>query len=223
MFPGGITMARYLRIAALVLAGVTTTQSQPGPSNGDEVCACQPGFYQFTLDFVQTCQDTTVVKSSGVADTACILTPIGENENVTDLVPAVVSAISVLELNQLSEVVKQTTLTDQNLLSGGVFNYTSIIQSDPSGLNQTSLPKGIQVFLTAENSAGDDLVSFYAIEFTNDCNVAPVLSVGQKIGWTFFVRWNVICLGNNLCCSLIPKFSSILLHCTFLQNTEPAG
>jgi len=205
-----------LWIAALLVGVVTNANSLPaGPrqkrikqvrqqqddsddtddenADAQEICACQPGYYEFTLDFASSCPDSDIEDTVGVVDTACILTTLG-NENVTDLVPATVSAVSILELDQNSQVVAQKTLTDQTLVGGDTFEYTSITETSPGELDDSSkLPKGIQVFLSAQNAMGEDLVNFFAIEYDSaECTIAPILSVGQKIGWASIVRFETL-------------------------------
>lgn len=159
------------------------------PASDEALCACQPGTYVFNLDFGLSCADSNVKEAEGVLDTACILTTIGQ-ENVTDIVPVSVSAVSILELDQNSQVVSQKSLTDQDLANGDSFDYTSITIASPEEIiEEEKLPKGLQVFLSAKNSEGEDLVNFFAIEYDSEfCSDAPILSAGQQIGWTTIVR-----------------------------------
>ncbi|GKY97329.1 hypothetical protein MPSEU_000691300 [Mayamaea pseudoterrestris] len=167
-----------LALSALLLG----TQAQ---DIGVATCACQPATYSFKLNFDLVCADRDVRPGDpGIVDTACVLNPSG-NENVTDLVPVRVSQVQILELDQNLQVIFQTTLED-NFVNGATFSYSSITQTQPNKLNSTSIPKGIQVFLTGRNAAEQDLVNFWAIVYDNDCGVFPLLEVGQQIGWTEF-------------------------------------
>ena len=158
---------------------------------GVTTCSCQPATYEFKLNFNLICSDRDIRPGDpGIIDTACVLNPQGE-EIVEDLVPVRVTEVQILELDQNLQVVSHTTLKD-NFLDGAVFNYSSITQTMPSKLNVTSLPKGIQVFLTGRNAQEQDLVNFWAIVFDNDCGVFPLLEEGQKMGWTAFV--SLFCL-----------------------------
>lgn len=153
---------------------------------GVSTCACQPATYEFTLNFDLTCANRDVQRGDpGIVDSACILNPQG-SENVTDLVPLRVTEIQILELDQELKVVAQSTLRG-SYLNGDVFSYSSITQTQPTMLNATSVPKGIQVFLTGRNAEEQDLVNFWAIVYDNDCGVFPLLNEGQQMGWTIFV------------------------------------
>lgn len=169
------------------LYGLSTLPIASTQEVGVDLCACQPAFYNFTLNLTADCGDSTIDNSiPGVNDVACILNTLG-NENVTDSVPVVVDAIQVLELDQDSQVISQRTI-DRRLTTGDSFNYTSIVASNPAAINATTLPRGIQVFLTGANAAGQSIINFYAILYDNDCSIYPVLEPGQMIGWTQLVR-----------------------------------
>jgi hypothetical protein len=152
---------------------------------GVTTCACQPATYEFTLDFNLGCGDRDVrAGNPGIVDSACVLNTQG-NQNVTDFVPVRVTEIQILELDQNLQVIFQTT-KQGNFINGSVFNYTSITQTMPNKLNSTSIPKGIQVFLTGRNAQEQDLVNFWAIVYDNACGIFPLLTVGEKMGWTIF-------------------------------------
>jgi len=192
-------MQSLVWISSVLLCGIAYTaqathagHSQRIPKQAEasapgEICACQPGSYEFTLNFTSTCTDSNVKGTPGVLDAACILTTRG-NANVTDRQPEIVSAVSIIELDQESQVVAQETRVNQNLMNGDTFTYTSITLTSPDTVSGTSIPKGIQIFLSAENALGEDLVNFFAIEYdSTECSMAPILSLEQRIGWTYFV------------------------------------
>ena len=110
------------------------------------------------------------------------------SENVTDLVPVRVTEVQILELDQNLQVVFMTHLKD-NFLDGDSFNYTSITRTIPDQLNATSVPKGIQLFLTGRNAEEQDVVLSWAIVYDNGCGIFPLLTVGERVGWTTFVRF----------------------------------
>lgn len=175
-------MATITRLLALTTLALGVYSQNIGVST----CACQPSTYTFQLNFDLTCSDRDVRPGDpGIIDTACVLNPQG-NENVTDLVPVRVTEVQILELDQNLQVIFQTTLED-NFVNGSSFNYSSITHTMPQLLNDTSIPKGIQVFLTGRNAEEQDLVNFWAIVYDNDCGVFPLLEVDQKVGWTIFV------------------------------------
>lgn len=56
---------------------------------GVDICACQPGVYEFTLDFGLRCSAMNV-QGPGIGETACVV-DTQQGENVTDLAPVQVS------------------------------------------------------------------------------------------------------------------------------------
>lgn len=48
-------------------------------------------------------------------------------------------------------------------------------------------PKIIQFNIFATNSEGQPIVNIFAISFTNDCNIFPVIDEGNSAGWVYFV------------------------------------
>jgi len=56
---------------------------------GVDLCACQPGVYEFTLDFGLRCTAMNV-QGPGIGETACVV-DTQQGENVTDLAPVQVS------------------------------------------------------------------------------------------------------------------------------------
>ena len=174
------TQISWMLLASTAMALINGVDAQIGVS----LCACQPAYYQFTLDFSLRCPDMNVA-GPGIVDTACVLNTQG-NQNVTDFTPVLISQIQVLELDQNLQVVYQTTY-DESFVNGDIFNYTSITQTQTSSLNATSLPRGFQMFLTGRNKEEQDLVNFYAIVYDNACGLFPLLQVGMQAGWTIFV------------------------------------
>jgi hypothetical protein len=74
-----------LAIGILVaLAG--SARGQGG--TGEDVCACTPSTYEFTLDFSLTCPPVNVTKNGGVTTTYCNAGGFGNStQNITDFVP----------------------------------------------------------------------------------------------------------------------------------------
>jgi hypothetical protein len=75
---------------------------------GTDICACQPSVYEFTFDFLNTCDDFNVT-GPGISDNACFVDFAAEL-NVTDEVPVAVTRIEILELDQILQVVAQTQI-----------------------------------------------------------------------------------------------------------------
>jgi hypothetical protein len=157
---------------------------------GVDICACQPATYEFRLDFGLSCANTTV-QGHGITDKACVVNP-DINQNVTNLVPAFVSTIQILELNQGLKVISQTPIQGP-FVNGDTFRYTSIISSIGPNPDPSSIPKGLQITIAGRNAQEQELVNFWLIVFDNKCGVFPLLLKGEEIGWTIFVSILMYC------------------------------
>ena len=98
-----------------------------------------------------------------------------------------VEFVGILEIGQDNLVYNQNNVTG-SLLDGDSFAYESSID-DFSG-DSNEIPKAIQLNILAVNSIGQQLINFFAIAFTNDCDTYPTLEVGGSAGWTRFVSTN---------------------------------
>jgi hypothetical protein len=167
---------------ALLLLAQSVTLAQVGIS----ICACQPSVYEFTLDVDLTCDDQNV-GGPGISDTTCLTELRGiENEEDADLRPVVVGQVSIFELDQNLDVIAQTVKTGI-FVSGSTFTYTSIIATEPEMLTPDTLPRGIQLVFIGINEARQAVINTFAILYTNDCGVFPLLVEGQMAGWSIFV------------------------------------
>jgi hypothetical protein len=75
---------------------------------GVDICACQPSVYEFTFDFLNTCDDFNVT-GPGIVDDTCFV-DFASDLNVTDEVPVAVIQVEILELGQTFKVVAQTQI-----------------------------------------------------------------------------------------------------------------
>jgi len=155
---------------------------------GIDICACQPSVYELTIRSGLTCQDNDVRENPGIQETACLVeTRLSDEVSVTDFVPATVSEIQILELDQEQEVIGQTVFTDGPYFEGDSVQYTSIVESNPKNIDPSSLPLGFQVTILGNNANNEPIVNTWGILYNNDCGVFPLLEEGQTIGWTEFV------------------------------------
>jgi len=155
-----------------------------GSATADEetLCSCSPSKFVFTLDFSLSCPPVNVTRNEGIAATFCQISPFGDaDQNIEDLVPVEVEYVDVLELGQTFEVLSQKNITGVSS-DGDSFEYESIIK------DIGKIPKVIQVNIFARNAADEPIVNFFAISFTNACNVYPTLVEGESAGWTQFTK-----------------------------------
>jgi hypothetical protein len=170
---------------ALFLALMVSVAAQVGT----EICACQPSEYTLKLNFALECDDRDIDGSvvAGVQETACIVEGAVKDMEPTDPFPVLVSNITITELDQELQPVKQDRRSGE-FLDGAEIVYTSFTAAEPGGVDSISLPAGLQVELTGSNAGGELLKNIYVILFNQNCSIYPVLTDGMQIGWTVFVR-----------------------------------
>jgi hypothetical protein len=149
----------------------------------EDLCACSPSKYTFKLDFSLTCPPVDVSRNGGISATFCQISPFGDADlNITDLVPVEVQYIDVLELGQGFEVLSQDNITG-TFVDGDTFEYESLVT-----VGEENIPKVIQLNIFAYNDAGEPIINFYAIAYSNACDEYPTLIEGESAGWTQFAK-----------------------------------
>jgi hypothetical protein len=96
-----------------------------------------------------------------------------------------VSLVAVLELGQDFTVLAQQNVTGV-FGDGDSFMYNSIVADQVAGAD-VEIPRVIQLNIFGMNAENQPIVNFFAIAFSNDCTVYPVLDEGNTAGWTRFV------------------------------------
>jgi len=148
-------------------------------ASAQTVCACSPSTYEFTFDFSKTCPRPGGNYPPGVAEVTCFVTSF--SADVADRIPVSVETISIIEADTQRVPIAQSAI-EGDFLSGDSFTYSSV-----SALgNAAQIPQSIQLTITGTNSANSSLVQVWAIKFTNECDVYPVLEKGEAFGWTEF-------------------------------------
>ena len=153
-------------------------------SSSDEVCACSPSTYTFVLDFSLTCLPTNAMAGSGVASVSCLIGPFGAPTN--NLVPVVVDSVSILELDQVNNVIVEKRI-DGELFDGDSYLYSSVVNNLEGVTSAEQIPKALQLNLSGRNEHGVMLMNVFIVTFTNECGVLPVLQIGESVGWAVFV------------------------------------
>ena len=159
-------------------------------NTGKKFCACLPSTFVFTFDFSLGCTDDISSADPGITSFSCDVTTVDAG-TPSDPVPVVVTDILIFEVGQptRSQTISTTEVTDAAYKNGDIFEWTST--ADISFPISDDAPKILQVTLRGKNAAGEELLNLWLIEFTNQCNVWPVLTPGMQAGWMVMVRWNV--------------------------------
>lgn len=150
---------------------------------GTTICVCSPAIYELTLNFNATCE-TTALTGDGILTSDCAIEPF-QNDNVTDKVPISAGSIDILELDAdlvlLTQSSRFGTFND-----GDVIRFASV-SNDPTMLNETFYPKGLQLSIVGNNVLGETLFFAGLIVFETDCGQYPLIEVGSSVGWITFV------------------------------------
>jgi len=171
----------------IVCASVVALSFLSGSATAEEiidVCACSPSKYTFTLDLSLTCPPVNVTRNGGIAATFCQISPFGDvNQTIDDLVPVEVEYVDIVELGQAFEILTQHTITG-SYMDGDTIDYVSISGSEDNG----GVPRVIQLNIYALNAAGETIVNFFAISYSNDCTEGITLIEGGSAGWVHFAK-----------------------------------
>jgi hypothetical protein len=144
-----------------------------------ESCFCQPSKYVFTLDFGLACSDADITaETPGIEEALCNVSP----SNSTDPFPDIITNILIQELDEVGNPIAEVNLTD-SYLDGDSFTYDSVLSQ---AVPPTSVG-GLILSMAGQNAAGEPLTNSWAIIFINSCDVYPILSAGNQIGWTVLV------------------------------------
>jgi len=177
------TMFRWRTIGLITILVLRAAQAQ---QVGVDICACSPSIYEFTLDFLLTCE-TTSVMSPGIEEMECSVeaTDVELAENVTDFVPVAIMSVDLLELDQSLAVLAQQFYDETMFRNSDTFSYISVTADD--SIDASMIPKGIQLSIFGHNSLDETIRLTWIIRYTNDCGIFPILTEGKSIGWTILV------------------------------------
>lgn len=181
-------MTSSLKIVLLILS--TFFVGDASAQVGITECACYPSLYEFTLDFSAICEDTSFPGNSqgqGISGFDCFSIGLDPEEDVTDTVPVDVSAVTLVEINEDNNPIKETTF-GQGFRDGDSFTYVPLIVTNAT-LTPGQIPSGLQMTFFATNQFGQQIQQIWILQFANLCGIfPPIVSVGDQIGWTILVR-----------------------------------
>ena len=150
---------------------------------GTTICVCSPAIYELRLNFNATCETTALI-GDGILTSDCAIEPF-QNDNVTDKVPISAGSIDILELDADLVLLSQSSRFG-TFNNGDIIRFASV-SNDPSVLNETFYPKGLQISIVGNNVLGETLFFAGLIVFETDCGQYPPIEVGSSVGWIIFV------------------------------------
>ena len=111
---------------------------------------------------------------------SCEIEPAG-NAPVTNLVPTVLSNVQFATASRMFDAGTRNDTVAGNVAPGETFEFcfdtTDLITGDPFLITNWGL------FLFGINAQGDVLVNGVFVVFTNECDVFPVITAGDQLGW----------------------------------------
>ena len=160
-------------------------------ASSQDNCSCSPRNFTFQLQLDRDCDTNTINGSPGVAIAVC--TRRG-GAGVTDFSTLEIVDIQFLELNGLTVINQNDTLTNTSLVSGDTFSFPSISNMLDPGLPLTEQTQYFptEVILSLEGKVKDDdgnevtVRNQLAWRYTKSCSYLPI-TVGQSIGWVEIV------------------------------------
>lgn len=179
----------YFAMRFALIFALSTLVSPVEAQVGVTICACQPSIYTFRFNFSAFCEIQTIDSREGVLGADCFARGIGlGSEETVDAVPVQVTTVSVLELDKQLRVLAQTQYVD-DFRNGDTFTYTSLAASleGIATLDPDRMPGGIQLDMVGINQEEQPITNVWVILFENDCNIFPVLEIGDTVGWTILV------------------------------------
>lgn len=153
---------------------------------GVDLCACQPGSWEFTIDFSLTCANQTLFEQRpGIVIAQC-------QEDIPGTTFAQIDEASVIEADGDFNAIRTQNFGALN--NGDTISYVSALDNFTS-FNATTLPQLIIVSFSGQNTQGLGLNVFWLLVFSNDCQVFidnddafPVIVPGDQSATTHVVR-----------------------------------
>jgi hypothetical protein len=135
-----------------------------------------------TLNFALTCADTSLSLGPGISDVVCNTNP----EVTFDPTTAQATSIQILEMDQFQKILRTDMITDPQF-DGDEIEYRSYIASSQT-TDVERVPGSLEVAIIASDASVTSIYQQWVIQFSNACDVYPVITPGQQIGWTIMVR-----------------------------------
>lgn len=193
-------MAFVRRVLLGALAALFVSSSM-GNIIGETFCSCSPASYTFTFNFSATCESSTLVTGlPGLNETGCLLS--GGGENGTNTAPVSLASVLIADLDRDLESILAGI--QSNVSSSDTIVYDTFTSSaNVSATTASDVPRGLALIMTGFNALGDSVQMSIALIFNPDCDVFPVISPGDTVGWLVVVSPSSSRV-QNLCCSHQP-------------------
>jgi hypothetical protein len=91
--------------------------------------------------------------------------------------------VDMIELAQNSTRINQGNVSG-SFGEGDSFIFESIVHGSGEAIDA---PKIMQLNIFATNIEGQPIINIFAVSFTNDCGIYPVIDEGNSAGWVYFV------------------------------------
>ena len=167
-------------VVAPTSAPIVAPTDAPAAPPTDGTCTCQPRCLTFRFTPSATCDDLSLTDRPGLVRSSCEIEPAG-NAPVTNLVPTVLSNVQFATASRMFDAGTRNDTVAGNVAPGETFEFcfdtTDLITGDPFLITNWGL------FLFGINAQGDVLVNGVFVVFTNECDVFPVITAGDQLGW----------------------------------------
>ena len=179
----GIKVERANEATKIAQETKTSTQTSHTKSLSNTAPASfSPSAFTWQIDFYRNCQTDIISEGNGtgIKQHFCDILHTEGGDNA-DMVPVVLTAVQIFELDIDLAVLNVWNALDLNLKNGDTFDYVSIGSSDKS----VALG-GMNLRLRGENAAGVEIINDILVQYTNECDRAT-LATGDSIGWIVVV------------------------------------
>jgi hypothetical protein len=180
-------MVAFTRRAFLAAAVATVAAAQappPPPTIGTDVCSCAPSSYVFSFNFSGTCETSTLKTGQpGLNETGCLV------DRGDDRVPVSLTSVLIADLDQdLQSIIagQEANLTSTDTIVYDAFTKTA----DAGTVDPAKIPRGVAVIMKGVNAAGANVQMSIAIIYTQECDIYPIVSAGDSVGWLVIVSFS---------------------------------
>lgn len=141
------------------------------------LCSCSPRTFTFRFNFNGKCPGN--VEPDDAIDSIECEMDNDFGEQVMDIVPAVVTKITIEEETESGTLVTED-ITNDFFSDGEMFSYTSISEAGVT-------PTVLKITMLGSNSIGVAVFNEICIQYTNECDQPVTFEPDAEIGWLLIV------------------------------------